>query len=128
MIAGVALLLALLALRAGLGLRRRRRLGQGGDASSRRFHLKVARPAVALVALAVVGGPLSSWLLRDWTPFERLHGWVGITAAVLFLAAGAAGRRLERGRSRAFDAHGWLGLAALAAGALTFATGFVLLP
>ena len=83
---------------------------------------------MVLVALAVVGGPLSSWLLRDWTPFERLHGWVGVTAALLFLAAGVAGRRLECGRSRAFDAHAWLGLAALAAGALTFATGFDLLP
>lgn len=125
---GTGLLLALLALRAGIGLRRRRRLRQRGGADERRRHLRVAKPAVALVALALVGGPLSSWLLRDWTPFERLHGWLGLLAAGLFLASAALGHRIEEGKGRSFDAHGWLGLAAMAAGALVFATGFVLLP
>jgi hypothetical protein len=127
-VAVVALVLAGLALRAGLRLRRRRQLRLGGDAAGRRRHLALAKPAVALVALAVLGGPLSSWLLRGWTPFERLHGWVGLCAAGLFIAAGVVGRNVEYGRRQGLDVHGWLGLAAVAAGALAFATGFVLLP
>ncbi len=83
---------------------------------------------MALVAVALVGGPLSSIFLRDWTPFERLHGWVGLLAAGLFVATGLLGRRLETGRSRNLDGHALIALAAVAAGALALGTGFVLLP
>jgi len=128
---GIALLglgLALAALRLGLGMRRRRRLRQRPDTASRRRHLVVAKLATALVLGALVVGPISSIWLRGWTPFERLHGWMGISAALLFSATAIAGHGLERGRHRALDAHALLALAAVAGGALAFATGFVLLP
>jgi hypothetical protein len=38
------------------------------------------------------------------------------------------GRRLERGKSRAFDAHALLGLLAMLAALVAFVAGFVLLP
>lgn len=122
-LAGVAL-----ALRAGMALRRARRTGERRAPDLRRRHLRVAKPAVAAVALGFAGGPLSMLWLRDRAPFETAHAWLGAAALALFAAAAVLGRRIERGRSRALDAHALLGvLGALLAGAAAVA-GFVLLP
>ena len=60
----------------------------------------------------------------DWSAVYFYDRW----RATLFAAAGFLGYRLERGRTRAFDAHALVAaLAMLAAGLAAFA-GFVLLP
>jgi hypothetical protein len=46
----------------------------------------------------------------------------------LFVAVFALGYRLERARSRAFDAHALVGIVAVALAALAAMAGFVLLP
>jgi hypothetical protein len=117
-----------LALRAGLTLRRARRTGLRRTPDMRRRHVRIARPALVAVAVGFAAGPLSMLWLRDRAPFETAHGWLGAAALALFAATGVLGRRLERGRSRALDAHALCGvLAALLAGAAAVA-GFVLLP
>jgi hypothetical protein len=117
-----------LALRAGMALRRARRTGGRRPPDLRRRHLRVAKPAVAAVALGFAGGPLSMLWLRDRAPFETAHAWLGATALALFVAAAVLGRRIEHGQSRALDAHALCGvLGALLAGAAAVA-GFVLLP
>ncbi len=123
-----SLLLAGMALRAGLAMRRRRLAGGSRQADALRRHLRLAKPALILILLGFIGGPLSSLWLRGWRPFERLHAYLGLLAALLFGLAGLLGLRLERGRSRAVDLHGWLGLLALLAAAAAAVAGFVLLP
>jgi hypothetical protein len=71
---------------------------------------------------------LSALWLRDWKPFGTLHGVLGLAVACLFAAAGLVGRRLERGRSRAFEAHARLAALAVLGAALSAVAGFVLLP
>lgn len=125
---GVAIALCALALRAGLALRRAR-LGRGRRTSAgRRRHLRLAKPAVVLVCVGFVGGPLSAVWLRNWTPFGSFHAWLGLLAAGLFAAAALLGRRLETGRSRAFDLHALLGALGVLAAAVAAVAGFVLLP
>lgn len=124
----VALALALLALRAGLRLRRARRRPVARDPQLRVRHLRVAKPAVVLALAGFVLGPLSAVTLRGWDAFASLHGALGLLAATLFAATALLGRRIERGRTRAFDVHAWLGgLAVLIAG-LAAVAGFALLP
>ncbi len=123
-----SIVLAAFALRAGLALRRARRSKLPRTRTMRSAHLRLAKPAVAFVLVGFVGGPLSSLLLRDWRPFEKFHGWLGLLVAGLFAAVAVLGRRLERGRSRAFEAHALLGLLAVALAALAAVAGFVLLP
>jgi len=120
--------LAGLALRAGLEMRRLRRHSQPGLVALRRRHLTLAKPAVALIVVGALGGPLSSWLLRDWTPFLTLHSWVGIAALAAFVTTALVGRRLERGLTSARPQHAWLALVAALLAALAAVTGFVLLP
>ncbi len=120
--------LAALAFQVGFGLRRARLRRERREPAARRSHLRVAKPAVVLVALGFALGPLSMWKLRDRAPFESVHAWLGILAASLFVAAGWLGRRIERGRSRRLDAHALLGALALLAAALAAVAGFVLLP
>jgi hypothetical protein len=124
----VSLAVALLALRAGLEMRRRRHAGERRGRALVLRHLRYARPAVFMLAAGFVGGPLSAWLLRGWTPGGTLHAWLGLLAVSLFVAAGVLGQRIFRGRSRAVDAHGWLGLLAMLVAALASVAGFVLLP
>ncbi len=121
-----ALLLAALAARAGLALRRARRVA-GRRAELRRRHLRLARPAVILALIGFVGGPLSMAWLRDRPPFETAHAVAGSLAAACFLAAGWLGHRLEHGQGSR-DLHATLGVAALLAGAVAAVMGFVLLP
>jgi hypothetical protein len=123
-----SVLLAGLALRAGLVLRRAR-LGEGRRApGARARHLRLAKPAVVVVLVGFVAGPLSMLFLRDRTPFATLHALLGTLAASLFLAAAVLGHRIEEGTSRAADAHGMLGVAAFLAAAGAAIAGFVLLP
>ncbi len=126
-----ALAMAGLALRTGLDLRRRR----AGTASSaatvaqlRRRHLRLAKPAVVMVLVGFVGGPVSAVFLRGWDPFASFHGWLGLLAAALFGAAATLGHRIEQGRSRAFDVHALLGMLAVLFAAVAAVAGFVLLP
>lgn len=123
-----SLLLALLALRAGLGLRRARRGLARRDPAQRPRHLRLAKLAVWLLLLGFLGGPLSMAILRGERPFGTVHAWLGLTAATLFLATAALGWRLERGQSRRNDLHALLGVLALLAGAMAAVAGFVLLP
>ena len=122
------LLLAGATLRLGLQLRSLRHRKQRRAPGLRRRHLRLAKTTLLFVAVGFVSGPISALLLRDWTPFGSFHGWIASAAAALFFAAGLLGRRLERGQSRALDAHGLLGLAATLAAGLAAIAGFVLLP
>jgi len=124
----IALALVFLTLRRGLDLRRRRLRGERGRGRRVAAHVALARPAVVLVLIGLVTGPLSAVLLRDWAPLRTLHGWIGVLAAVLFATTGWLGRALHGGRSRSVDLHGWLGLVAVLAAALAGVAGFVLLP
>jgi len=124
----VSIVLAGLTLRAGLALRRARRGRAPRDPKLRRRHLQLAKPTVVLILAGFVGGPLSALWLRGWEPFASLHGALGLTVAMLFAAAALLGRRLERGRSRAFEAHARLGALAVLGAALAAVAGFVLLP
>lgn len=119
---------AALALRAGLRIRTARRRGGRRPPGLLRRHLRLAKPAVVALLIGFAAGPVSSLLLRDWAPFEHFHGWLGLAAAALFGATGILGWRLERGRSRARDLHGLLGVLALLASAVAAVAGFALLP
>ena len=124
----VSLALAVLTLRAGLALRRARRGRAPPEPGLRRRHLRLAKPAVAFVLAGFAGGPISAVLLRDWRAFGSFHGMLGLAVAALFLAAAVLGRRIERGRASAFEAHAWLGALAVLGAALAAVAGFVLLP
>jgi len=123
-----SVVLAGLALRAGLVLRRAR-LGPGRRAAAARArHLRLAKTTVAVVLVGFVGGPLSMFFLRGRTPFVTVHALLGTLAAALFVAAGVLGHRMEEGRSRAVDVHGLLGVAAFLAATAAAIAGLVLLP
>jgi hypothetical protein len=126
MIASVALTVA--ALRAGLVLRRARAARRAPPRGARQRHLRLAKPAIALLSIGFVAGPVSAVLLRGWTPFATFHGVLGVLVIALFAAAAVHGYRLEKGRRDSRNAHALLGgLAAL--GAIVAAVaGFVLLP
>jgi len=124
----VSLALAVLTLRAGLRLRRARRGLAPRDPRLRRRHLRLAKPAIALVLAGFVGGPLSAVALRGWQPLASFHGALGLGVAALFVSAAVLGWRLEHGRARAFEAHAWLGALAVLGAALAAVAGFVLLP
>ena len=127
----VALALVVLALRLGLKLRQQR---QGRATSDRpraellAAHLRLAKPAVGLVLVGLVAGPVSAIWLRGWQPFSKFHGWLGLAAAALFVLAAFWGHALETGQNRKSGRHGiTAGLAVLIAAAAAIA-GFVLLP
>jgi hypothetical protein len=117
-----------LALRSGLALRRSRRLRAPRPRELRPSHLRFAKLAVVLLMLGAVLGPASSLWLRDWTPLRSLHGVLGVAVAGLLGAAAIVGHRIEEGKSRSFDVHAWLGLAAFLLAAVASVAGFVLLP
>ena len=120
--------LALLTLRAGLALRRARRLGQPRAPRALARHLRLAKLTLTLVPLGFAAGLASAVGLRGFDALASAHGRVACGALALFLATGFVGARLEKGQSQARDLHALLGvLAALCAGA-AFGTGFVLLP
>lgn len=123
-----ALALAMVAARSGLRMRSARRLGTPRARGERERHLRLAKLAVAMLALGALGGPLSMLWLRGRAPFETAHAWAGLVAIALYAAAALLGRRLERGRGRPFDAHALTALLALLASGVAAITGFVLLP
>jgi hypothetical protein len=124
----LALALAALALRSGLALRAARRRGRPPRASDRRAHLRVAKPAVALLLIGFPLGPLSAAWLRGLEPFSTLHAAAALAATALFAAAAWLGRALEGGAVARREAHAAVALCAVLAGAAALATGFVLLP
>jgi hypothetical protein len=124
----VSVLLCGASLRAGLVIRRTRRFRTRRPPGLRETHLRFAKPAVIAVLIGFLGGPISAVLLRNWEPFRAFHGVVGLVAAALFAAVAVLGLRLERGRSRQYDAHALLGLLAMLAAVIASVAGFVLLP
>lgn len=94
----------------------------------RRGHLRFAKPAVAMLLVGFVGGPISWVWLRGGEPLATLHGFVGLGVAALFAAAAAAGHRIEKHGSRAYDVHAVLGGLAILLAAVAAVAGFVLLP
>ena len=120
--------LAGMALRAGLVLRRARRLGQRRSAEAYRRHLRLAKPALGLLLLGFAGGIASSVLLRGWDAFGTAHSAVASAALASFLVTGTLGWRLERGRSRAVEWHARLAALSVLLAAAALGTGFVLLP
>jgi hypothetical protein len=124
----LALGLVFLALRRGIELRRQRQLGARGRGGLIEKHVALARPALILLFIGLVTGPLSAVFLRDWSPLRTLHGWLGVCAAIAFASTGWLGARLHDGRSRAVELHARLALAAILFAALAAVAGFVLLP
>lgn len=124
----VSIALAATALRAGLLLRRSRRLRTRRAPDLRARHLRFAKPAIVLLLAGFVAGPISAISLRGWELFGSFHAWVGLVCIALFVAAAHYGRELEQGRSRAFDIHALLGLLAMLAAAVAAVAGFGLLP
>ncbi len=120
--------LAGLTLRSGLRMRRARRLRLPGRASLRRRHLRLAKPALALLVVGFASGPVSAVWLRGYEAFGTAHAWTSSGALLLFLGTGLLGWRLEHGRSRAREVHAALGVLSLLGAAAAFGTGFVLLP
>jgi len=115
-------------LRLGLQLRRGRRFRKPRPKDLRARHMRIAKPAVAAIVVGFVAGPISAIWFRDWEPLATFHGWIGILALALFVAAAVLGRRLEKRRDFAFDAHALLGLVAMLAAAIAAVAGFVLTP
>lgn len=109
----VSLALCLFTLRIGLSIRRARLARRPPPHGARARHLRVAKPAVALVLAGFVLGPISVALLRDWTPMTTFHALLGGVAVVLFTGAALQGARLERGEQSARRVHALLGGAAV---------------
>jgi hypothetical protein len=124
----VGLVLAALALRSGLALRRSRAGRTRRTPAMRPAHLRVAKPAVLMLLLGFVGGPVSAVWLRDWNVFHSFHAWAGLAAAALFAAAGLLGHRIEVHGARSFDTHALLAALAVLLGGLAAVAGFGLLP
>jgi hypothetical protein len=120
--------LAAATLRAGLRLRRARRLGQRRSAAAYRRHLRLAKPTLFCVTLGFAAGIASSVLVRGWDALGTAHGWIAVAALVAFLATGLLGWRMERGRSRAVEWHARLAALAVLLAAAAIGTGLVLLP
>jgi hypothetical protein len=124
--------LAFMTLRLGLRMRRLRATGGKGRGALMKRHMRLGKPAVALLCIGFVGGPVSALLLRNWTPFSSLHAWLGLLAAVLFATAAWLGNTLAgrqgEARSKAVEAHARFGLGATLVGGLACFAGFVLLP
>lgn len=91
-------------------------------------HLRIAKPAVGMLLIGAVAGPFSWVFLRGGEPLETFHGWVGLAAAALLGSAALLGRRLELGRSRAFDVHALVGALAVLLAALAAMAGLAILP
>jgi hypothetical protein len=124
----LCLLLAATALRAGLSLRRARIARRPPPAGARRRHLRVAKPAVALICVGFAGGLISAVWLRGMTPLASFHGLLGVAALTLFLATWRQGARLERGDGQVRALHARLGAGALLLAVAAALAGFVILP
>jgi len=123
-----SLVLAAVTLRAGLALRRARRLGQRRSASDYRRHLRLARPTLGVVAVGYALGIASSIGLRGWSALATAHGALASAALLAFLGTGWIGRRLERGDRTLLEWHARLAALAVLLAAASIGTGLVLLP
>ncbi len=117
-----------LALRAGLRLRRARFGREPRTPDLLRSHLRLAKPAVLLICVGFLAGPVSVFFLRGWAPFSTFHAWLGVLAAALFIAVAILGWRLEQHRGRPVNAHAILASLAVLAAAVAVVAGLVLLP
>ena len=124
----VGLLLALWALRLGLSLRdfRVRRIIPPKGSLGR--HLRLSQPAAILLTVGFAVGPVSSFVLRGWTPFTSLHAWAGVAAVACFGSTSLIGLKLKKKRSKRSQLHGVLGMVGMLAGALAAVTGIEMLP
>ena len=120
--------MAFLALRSGLALRRTRLRQSGRTPELRSRHLRLAKPAVAMVSAGFVGGLVSWHWLRGGETLGSFHGLVGVVVMACFAGAAVLGRRIETGRSRALDAHALLGGLAVLLAAVAAVAGFALQP
>ncbi len=123
-----SLALAAATLRAGLALRRARLLGRRPGEDAYRRHLRLAKPTLCCVSVGFAAGLTSSVVLRGWDALHTAHGAVAVAALTLFLATGALGRRLERGKSGVREWHARLAALSLLLAAAALGTGLVLLP
>jgi hypothetical protein len=117
-----------LALKAGLRLRRARFGREPVTPDLLRTHLRVAKPAVVLICVGFLAGPISVFWLRGWEPFTTFHAWLGTLAAALFVAVAVLGRRLEQRIGRPVNAHAILASLAVLVAAVAVVAGLVLLP
>jgi hypothetical protein len=117
-----------LALKAGLRLRRARFGREPVTPGLLRTHLRVAKPAVVLICVGFLAGPVSVFWLRGWEPFTTFHAWLGTLAAALFVAVAVLGRRLELHTGRPVTAHAILASLAVLVAAVAVVAGLVLLP
>jgi len=120
--------LVLVVLREGIRMRKLRLARKPVSRALRDRHTKLAKPAVAMVMVGLLGGVVSIVELRARAPLGTFHAFAALLSASLFGAAAWIGHRIEARKSRAVEAHGWLGLAATLAAALASLGGFVLLP
>ena len=123
-----SLTLAAVTLRAGLALRRARRLGQRKSAAVYRRHLRLAKPTLLCVMLGFAGGIASSLTLRGWDALATAHGLIAVGTLATFLATGVIGWRMEHGQSHAVEWHARLAALAVLLAAAAMGTGLVLLP
>lgn len=121
-----SLALAIATLRAGLRLRRARRLGGRKSAADYRRHLRLAKPTLAAISLGFGGGIASSIWLRGWEALATAHGAIAVAALLVFLATGVLGRRLERGDRTLIEWHARLAGVATLLAAAAIGTGSTL--
>jgi hypothetical protein len=124
----LCLALAAAAFRAGLSLRRARLARRPPPAGARRRHLRVAKPAVALICVGFAAGLASAVWLRGMTPLASFHGLLGVGALALFVATWRQGTRLERGDASVRNLHAQLGAGALLVAVAAALAGFAILP
>ena len=122
------MLLLGLAVRTGLLLRRSRVKRTRRAPDARAAHLRVAKPAVAVLLRGAVAGPFSWVWFRGGEAFETFHGVVGVLAALLLIGTAVIGHRIEEGKSRALDAHALAAAFATALAALAAVAGMAILP
>ena len=124
----IALGLVLATLRSGLAMRSRRVRGLRPILEDRQRHLRLAKPALAMIWIGFAAGLASSSLLRGWELLGSAHGKVSLVSLALFTATGWLGHQLEEGQRTDPERHAWLALAAVFSAAASLGTGFVLLP
>ncbi len=92
----VAVALALLVFKLGLGLRDSRLRKRPQSVRGRRWHARLGLWTASLWFAAFVLGPLSAVLLRKWRPMDTAHGWLGLAGALCLATTAALGYRLKR--------------------------------
>lgn len=127
-VAAGGLLLCWLTLRLGLALRDARVKRAPKPEAARGRHLRLAFPAVALVAASFPLGLLSAVFLRDLKPMGSTHGWLAAGAVAGFVGAGLIGRSLARDPTRPRGLHAGLSVLGLFFGLIAALTGIELLP